>query len=626
MPKKKVSEIIADFLVSKGVTHVFTVTGGGAMHLNDALGHNENLHCIYNHHEQASAIAAEGYARVFGRIAAVCVTSGPGGTNAITGVLGGWLDSIPMFVISGQVKRETTVRAPGAPAGLRQLGDQEFDITESVKTMTKYAEMVWDPRKVFYHLEKAWYLANSGRKGPVWLDIPLDIQGAFLDLDEEFTHFDPASEGYESIENPQFDKGLANLILEKIRGSKRPLIFAGTAIDTANARREFLELAEALSLPVVTAWDAQDVLPSDSVLDAGRPGTVGNRGGNFAVQTCDLLLVLGSRLNIRIISYNYKDFARDAYKIIVDIDEKELEKPTVKPDLAINANVTQVISALHERVRGEMLGGKKVKDILGDKSEWLKTCHELNLEYPACLKSYYESDYPLSHYAFTERLFKDYLNEGDTVVCGNGAACVVTFQACFVKRGMRIFTNSGCAAMGYGFPAAIGAAAAHASGSGRTVCIDGDGSFQMNIQELQTVVHNNIDLKIIIINNEGYHSIRQTQSNLFKDRPLVGVSADNGVSFPDLSKLIPAYGIPFFKITRLSDMPRVLPGFFAEKGPAVLETVVDIRQNFEPKLSSKVLPDGSIVSPPLDDMYPFLPREEYDSIKERLKGSDNHII
>ena len=328
--KVKVSEFIADFLVENGIEHVFTVTGGGAMHLNDALGHKKELKCVYNHHEQACAIAAEGYTRLSGRLAAICVTSGPGGTNAITGVLGGWLDSIPMFVISGQVKRETTVRASKVP--LRQLGDQEYYIVESVRPMTKYAHMVTEPEEIRYHLEKALYLSTHGRGGPVWLDIPLDVQAAIVDT-EDLKGF--REKELPKPEVPTYHAGLTKQILDRISRAKRPAILAGTGIRLADAQKEFIRLIDKLQIPVLTAWNAHDILWDEHPLNCGRPGTVGTRGGNFVVQNCDLLLVLGCRMNIRMISYNYQDFAKDAYKIVVDIDENELQKPTVKVDLPV---------------------------------------------------------------------------------------------------------------------------------------------------------------------------------------------------------------------------------------------------------------------------------------------------
>jgi len=596
--KVKVSDYIANFLSENGITDVFTVTGGGAMHLNDALGHHPKLKCTYNHHEQACAIAAEGYTRYSGKLAVVCVTSGPGGTNALTGVLGGWLDSIPMFVLSGQVKRETTVSSTNLP--LRQLGDQEFNIINCVKNMTKYAKMITEPNEIAYHLEKALYIALNGRGGPVWLDIPLDVQGSVVET-EDLVHF--CKNEMVLHEAPKIKKRTIDEIIEKIKMSKRPLIIAGTGIRLGQAYEEFLRLIENLNIPVVTAWNAHDVLWNEHRLFCGKPSTVGTRGGNFVVENSDLIISLGCRLNIRQISYNYKNFALNAYKIIVDIDKAELQKPTLKPDMPIHADVKDVI---------EKLLKSKFENKNKEHKKWLEWCKAVDEKYPACLQRYYEKNKPMNPYAFIDTLFK-ILPENEPIICGNGSACVITFQAANVKKGQRLFTNSGCASMGYGFPAAIGVAV-NLDGK-RVVCIDGDGSFQMNLQELQTVVHNNLNLKIIILNNNGYHSIRQTQKNIFSPHPLIGVSKENGISFPECEKLAECYGLKYVKIDDILSAAEKIKTFLDFDGPAICEAVVDPTQNFEPKLSSKVMPDGKIMSPQLDDMFPFLSREEYESNK-----------
>ena len=610
--KIKVAKLIAEFLVHKGVMDMFTITGGGAMHLNDAFGHQQGLYCTYNHHEQACAIAAEGYARLTGNVAGVCVTSGPGGTNAITGVLGGWQDSIPMFILSGQVKKETTTWSTEVP--LRQLGDQEFQIIDSVKNMTKYAVMITEPKEILYHLEKAWFLCMNGRKGPVWLDIPLDVQGAMVETEDLIAFTEKEMQELQKKENPVFDISLTKEIISKIRQAKRPVIFAGTGIRLAEAYPEFLTCIEKLQIPVVTAWNAHDVLWDTHPLYCGRPGTVGTRGGNFVVQNSDLLLVLGSRLNIRLISYNYKSFAKDAYKIVVDIDEAELRKPTITPDMPIHANVKDVMKALVDTT-----------DEVGTHAEWLAWCRNINERYPAVLPEYEKKNAPLNPYVFIKKLTEN-LKEGDKVITGNGSACVMTFQAAVIKQQQRYFTNSGCAAMGYGFPAALGACVAmntqirreldqqDAIGE-RIICIDGDGSFQMNMQELQTVVYNHLNMKIIILNNNGYHSIRQTQTNLFTP-PLVGVCEGNGLSFPDMEKLAYAYGIPYVRVDALDNAEEQIRKGLQTAGPVIIEAVVDPEQNFAPKLSSRALPDGTMVSPELDDMYPFLPKEEYEDNKK----------
>lgn len=603
---QKLSDYIADFLVENGIEHVFGVTGGGAMHLNDSLGHKKGLKFIFNHNEQGSAIAAEGYTRLTGKLAAVNVTSGPGGTNALTGVLGGWLDSIPMFIVSGQVKRETTTWITDIP--LRQLGDQEYQIIESVRNMTKYAVMITDEKEIAYHLEKALFLATKGRGGPVWLDVPLDIQAAKIETDE-LKHFTGSEEEKEllkeEVPEPVSDE-TADEILDRIRKAERPLLYAGTGIRLGNALEEFRTLVDTLGIPVVTAWNAHDTLPDSSPYFVGRPGTVGTRGGNFAVENADLVLVLGSRLNIRLISYNYRDWAKKAYKIVVDIDKNELDKPTISPDMKVHADVKSLMQAL----LGRDTSGIGTNDA---HKKWLEFSRGLNEKYPATRKEYYETDTPLNPYVFVKELFEKAADD-DICITGNGSACVMGFQSAVIKEKTRLFTNSGCASMGYGLPAALGAAVALQKENHRILCMDGDGSLMMNLQELQTIRENNLNLKLFIINNNGYHSIRQTQNNLFHDG-LVGVCKGNGVSFPPFEKLADTFGFTFFRIDRLEGMDDLIEQVLSTEGPVMCDVVVSDEQIFSPKLSSKVLPDGKIVSPPIDDMFPFLDREEYESNK-----------
>ncbi len=589
--KMKVAEYMANFFVKNGVEHCFLITGGGAMHLDDAFTHKEGLKCVFNHHEQACAIAAEGYMRYSGKRPLVCVTSGPGGTNALTGVLGAWLDSIPMFVVSGQVKRITTVHATDAK--VRQIGDQEFNITDCVAPMTKYAKFIDDANEIAYHLEKALYLCKTGRGGPVWLDIPLDIQAAVIDTDE-LVHFKKDEE----TENVIYDKGNTARILEQIKKAKRPVILAGTGIRLAGARDEFIKLVDKLGIPVVTAWNAHDIIWDEHPLYAGRPGTIGTRGGNFVVQNCDLLISLGCRLNIRQISYNYNDFAKDAYKIIVDIDGEELKKHTIHPDLPIHADVKDVI---HSLLESTYEGGNE------EHKKWVAWCRKTDARYPAALPEYYSKQSPVNPYVFMRKLFEN-LDEDETVVTGNGSACVVSFQAGIIKKGTRLFTNSGCATMGYGVPSALGVSFAKCGR--RVICLDGDGSIQMNLQELQTIVYNNANIKIFVLNNDGYHSMRQTQSNLFKGA-LAGVNKENGVSFPDMEKIAYAYGIPYLRINHVDLIDETVRQAIESQGPTICEVILDKEQFFAPKLSSKVLPDGKIVSPAIDDLSPFLSREEY---------------
>lgn len=607
--KIKVAEYISDFLVQHAIYDCFMITGGGAMHLNDALGHQQGLKCTFCHHEQACAIAAEGYTRMTGKLAAVCVTSGPGGINAMTGVMGGWVDSIPMLVLSGQVKRETSVWSC-REIGLRQLGDQEFDIIHSVEGMTKYAVMLTNPNETAYHIEKALYIASHERGGPVWIDIPLDVQGTQIETDT-LMHFDP------SVENPWQIPGvsseLVKSILEKIKNAKAPLLLVGTGIRLGGAEKELIQLLDKLKIPVVTAWNANDVVAYDNIWFAGMPGTVGTRPGNFAIQNCDLLLSLGCRLNIRMIGYNRFDFAKNAYKIIVDIDPKELIKPTIRPDMMIHADVREFIDAV---LQEEYVSPEFHK-------AWATWCRELLERYPVVLESYYTmNDTKINPYVFVDKLFEK-LESNDRIICGNGSACVITFQAGKIKQGQRMFTNSGCAAMGYGLPAAVGVAVS--DNSRRTICIDGDGSIMMNLQELATLSYNCLNIKLFIINNNGYHSIRQTQTNLFQP-PFVGIDSECGLGFPDFQKIADAFKIKYVLLNSEKICSEIVEGVLNYEGACICEVFVDETQNFEPKSSSKVLPDGTIVSPSLDDMFPFLNRDEFEQItyrKEGIKGETN---
>lgn len=592
----KVAKYISQFLVDHGIIDCFMVTGGGAMHLDDAIGHQEGIHCTFNHHEQACAIAAEGYTRMTGKLAVVCVTSGPGGTNAITGVMGGWLDSIPMFVISGQVKRETTIWAV-PELNLRQLGDQEFNVVDSVRNMTKYAVMVTNPQEIAYHLEKALFLATNGRGGPVWLDIPLDIQGAMINTDT-MIHFDADQEVV--WRTPGVKPSAIDILLQKIKESKAPLVLAGTGINLGDADKKLLAFLEKYQIPVVTAWNANDTVAYDNPYYVGMPGTVGMRSGNFAIQNCDLLISLGCRLNIRMIGYTHYDFAKNAFKAIVDVDARELIKPTVQADLPIHADVGQFLDIML----------KQDYESIDEHKEWIKWCRDLLLRFPTARPEYHGEGL-INPYIFIDRLF-NHLEPSDRIICGNGAACVITFQAAKIKQGQRMFTNSGCAAMGYGFPAAVGVAVS--DNSRRTICIDGDGSVMMNIQELATVAHNRLDIKLFILNNNGYLSIRQTQRNLFQP-PFIGIDSETGVGFPNFEKLVDAFGLKYFRLDSEANADEILEQVLNCDGPCICEAVVDPNQNFEPKSSSKVLSDGRIVSPSLDDMAPFLDREEFNRIR-----------
>ncbi len=595
--KQRVADYIADFLADNGISDVFTVTGGGAMHLNDAFGHHPKLHCTYNHHEQACAIAAEGYARYSRKLAAVCVTSGPGGTNAITGVMGGWLDSIPMIIISGQVKFSTTIRSTRVP--LRQLGDQEFNIVDAVKCMTKYAIMIDRAEDIAFILEKALFLAKNGRPGPVWIDVPLNIQGAIIET-ESLIHYDSSVDARENP--PAFTEAKAKEILSKLSASHRPVIFAGEAVRSSGAYQDFLNLVEKLRIPVVTAWNAHDAIPDDNPYYCGRPGTQGTRGGNFVTQFSDFILVLGCRLNIRQISYNWENFAKDAYKVMIDIDPSELQKPTLNIDMPVFADLKDAISVMN-----------RIDFTPKDYSKWIAWGKSVNKKYPACLDNYREKETPINPYVFLNELFK-LLPEDSAIVTSNGSACVCSFQAAIIKKETRLFTNSGCAAMGYGLPAALGVCVSRKNKT--TICIEGDGSLQMNIQELQTLFQNKMNIKLFVLNNNGYHSIRQTQTNLFSNHCKVGIGQESGdLSFPELERIAYAYQIPFVQIASISSITEGVTKALATEGPVLIEAIIDPEQFFAPKLSAKRLPDGTMISPSLEDMSPFLPAEEIQELR-----------
>ena len=858
--KIKLANYISETLVANGITQNFSVTGGGAMHLNDAFGHQKGMHTLYQHHEQACAMAAESYARIYNRPALLCVTSGPGGTNAITGVLGAWLDSIPMLIISGQVRYDNTARWAEEQNGtrLRAMGDQEFDITKSIDCMTKYSEMLTDPYRVRYALEKCIFLSQTGRPGPCWLDIPVDIQGKFIETDE-LIGFDPvdyaaggdgwatssdatmrsdayplcrnafarspyeanavdhatvietaasapavsgsaaamtspaamAAEAYAAAHRipadadttkreatvPPVDPQQVQTILEKIRASRRPIFYTGNGIRIAGAETLFLEVAHRLGIPVVVGWNGPDIIPSDDPLYVGRPGGRGDRPGNLAVQNADLILSIGSRLNIRQVGYDFKSWARDAYVIVNDIDADELRKPSVHCDLAVHADARQLLKCLlrelhvlgHTPAHPLFQGGEGLlrddalrvchteearQDVLaenavaqpststpaeaaltstgspasaeapsaaltsatpaeasssdavtvnkettpaGARLSWLATCAFYRDNYPTILPEYLvPSDPTLSPedpasfanvYALIKEL-SDQAAPGQVTVVGNGSPCVAGGQAYRIKPGTRFISQDGVASMGYGLPAAIGAAVAVHASVEATPCGDadaslpretadanagdaqqdhdysalaadpsfhesaddrlaaelrdpywtgrdehypayekhdilvltGDGSIQMNLQELQTIISHQLPIKIFVINNGGYHSIRQTQTNLFRGEPLVGIGIDSGMggvqdlSFPDMEKIAHAYGFPFIRAHHNEELHDAVAETLATDGPAICEIMVTLTQQFLPKSAAKRLPDGSIISPPLEDLAPYLPDEEMDRI------------
>ena len=595
MATVKLTDYIMNRLADHGVRDVFMISGGGAMHLVDSVGKHPALRYVCPHHEQAAAIAAEGYARTSGRMAVVVVTSGPGGTNTLTGVIGQWLDSVPVLYLSGQVKQETTIESC-REIGLRQLGDQEINITDIVRPVTKYTVVVSDPGSIRRHLEKAVYAATHGRPGPVWLDVPLDVQAAMIDTD--------TLAGYEPDNPTSEDEAMLRSQVEEVvallRRSRRPIFLAGQGIRIARSQALFRALVEKLRIPVLTSFCGFDLIPSAHPLFAGRPGTVATRFGNFALQNADLLLSVGSRNNIRQVSYNWEVFARAAHKIVVDIDAAELKKPTIRPDLAIHADAGVFLAELERHVSSVQLP---------DWGEWLDWCQARKKLYPVVLPEYWQTPKPVNPYCFVEALTTA-LGEGATVVAGNGTACVALFQAGVVKENQRIFWNSGCASMGYDLPAAIGAC--FATGKQPVVCLAGDGSLQMNIQELQTVAFHQLPIKLFVLNNDGYVSIRQTQDTFFEGRH-VACDPKSGVGFPEIARVAEAYGLSAEVIDDHLTMTDTIKRILDMPGPVVCDVRLSPTQIFSPRVSSEKKADGRIVSKPLEDMYPFLPREEFRS-------------
>ncbi len=607
--KVRVADYIASRCVDAGAKHVFLVTGGGAMHLNDAFGRNRSLSPVCFHHEQAAAMAAESYCRLTNRLAVLNVTTGPGGINSLNGVFGAYVDSIGMLVVSGQVKRETYLR--NYPIHLRQLGDQEVDIVSMARPAVKYATVLQDPLLVREVMDKAIFLASHGRPGPVWVDVPVDVQGSLIDpdslspylVDKSELALDPDVSENTRIELLEVQSGELTIqvkeVVAKLLQSKRPVVFAGMGLRISGMHDDFLTLLDLLKIPTVTGWNAHDVLTNDSNYYAGRPGTVGDRAGNFTVQNADFLLILGSRLNIRQISYNWKSFAPKAWKAMVDVDQAELNKPTLTIDLKICANLQEFIPQLKRALK------TYVPPVAHEK--YLAWCRERVGRYPTVLQEYYEKQQPIHPYAWMKDLFSK-LDKDDVVVTGNGSACVISFQAAELKAGQRLYTNSGNASMGYDLPAAIGASIAQ--GSKKIICLAGDGSLMMNLQELQTVVGYKLPIKIIVLNNNGYHSIRQTQQAYFADN-MFGIGPEDGVTLPSFIKIAQAFNIPAAGVRSMCEWndPKV-QDLFANDGCALIEVHLDSDASFSPKLSSRKLSDGTMVSPSLEDMAPFLSREE----------------
>ena len=602
MSKIKLSDFIAKYLKERyNVTHFFMVSGGGAMHLNDSLG--RYIDYTANHHEQACAIAAEGYSRLKGNtLSVVNVTTGPGGLNTLNGVFGQWTDSVPVLYISGQVKIPTTMQHyPNL--NVRQLGDQEVDIISVVKPLTKFAKMVTDKNKIKYYIDKAIYEATTGRFGPVWLDIPIDIQASIVE-EEELVEFKPQDEKQEIVcQNDELEQALNKLAM-----AKKPLFVCGHGIRLSNQIKNFYKLVEKLNVPVVTTFNGFDIMEEDNPFYIGRIGTVGQRAGNFALQNADCVLFLGTRNNIRQASYNYENFAKNAFKIVVDIDKNELYKPTIDVDLRINADLKNFIPKMLEKLNDDNFK-------INYSAKWLEFVQNLKNKYCFDKTNEYRQNKnePLNPYYFIRQLTNE-LDENDIVIMANGSACVCTYQVANVKKGQRYILNSGNASMGYDLPCAIGAAVktleTKENKKRRIVCIAGDGSIMMNLQELETIKYNNLPIKLFVLNNSGYSSIRQTQRNFFKGH-MTGSGNDSGVSVPEFYNIAKGFNLNATKIDEAKNLNAQIKEVLEIDGFVLCEAMLQQEYSFSPKLSSKKLDDGTMVSPSLEDMFPFISREEY---------------
>jgi acetolactate synthase-1/2/3 large subunit len=573
----KVSDYVFDFLQSKGIDTIFSVSGGAAAHLLNSVK-EKNFKYICNYHEQACAMAAEGYARIANKPACVLVTNGPGSTNTLTGVVGAYQDSIPMIIISGQVPVDQSLGSL-KDITLRQLGVQECDIISMVKPITKYAIQITNPNNIVSCLEKAYQEATTGRKGPVWLDIPLDVQNAKIDPKEYFID------------------DIINIILK----SKRPIIVTGNGIHLSNSEKEFLEIKDKLQIPIVSTWTSKDLLNHNDPLFVGNFGLLGERAGNFAIQNADLLLILGSRMSIPNVGYQHQSFSPNSIKIMVDIDENELKKPTIKIDYPINRDLKFFLSVLKTRLKNQNIP---------DWTNWINKTQSWKKKYPVFQPEYKINDGKINSFYFMEVL-SDKLTDNNIVVTDMGTSYTCTMQSLQMNGKARLFTSSACCSMGFGLPGAIGAYFADPSKD--ILLIAGDGGIQMNIQELQTVIHNKIPLKIFLLNNNGYLAISLMQDNLFKSN-YIGSNPDSGISNPNFIKLADAYGFKTYIFNNNIELEKGIDEVLSTKGPVLCEIKMIENQLLIPRVQSSKDKNGKIISNSLENMFPYLNDEEMKEI------------
>ena len=592
----KLSDYVIRFVAELGVKHVFLVSGGGAMHLNDSLGRCRDIEFVCNHHEQASAIAAENYAKATNHLGVAMVTTGPGGTNAITGLAGAWFDSSPCLFLSGQVKRpDRMFNSDGTPLGVRQRGIQELDIVSVVKSLTKYAVTVTDPNSIRYHLEKAIHLARSGRPGPVWIDIPIDVQAAPID--------ETTLKGFQPKElEPVFDKSVLPSQVAKTIGqlneAERPLILVGNGVRLAHAENEFEIVTARLGIPIATTWVSSDLVTEDDPLFVGRPGTLAARGANFALQNCDFLLLLGARMDLPLTGWEPSQLARAAHRVMVDVDAPEIRKLGKLIDTPIHADARAFLCELLRQSSAV---------VPKDRQAWVKRCQDWKVRYPV-IQPDHRKPGSVSIFHLAEVL-ASVVDKQDRIVSGSSGSGIETFIFSYpAKKGQRVFHTAGLGSMGFGIPGSIGVC--FASGKQRTICVDGDGGFQFNIQELSTIAHHQLPIKFFVLNNDGYASIRASQTNFF-GKPNIGCDHRTGTHLPALSKVAQGYGIASAEISDQSDLAGQIRRVLETPGPVVCDLKVIPDEPRCPRVTSVQRPDGSFVSKPLEDLWPFLDRDEF---------------
>jgi acetolactate synthase-1/2/3 large subunit len=587
----KLSDYVIDFIARAGVRHVFCVPGGGAMHLNDSLWHHRDLVSVSNLHEQASAMAAETYAKVTGNLGCALFTTGPGGTNAVTGLAGAWLDSTPCLFVSGQAKRSDLK----GTSGVRQMGVQEVDIVAVVRPLTKYAVTVMEPASIRYHLEEAVFVARTRRPGPVWIDIPLDVQAATIDPAQlaPFEQPEPRHGSDTGMLEEAIDRVIAYL-----RAAERPILLIGNGVRLARAESELHELVAALGIPTLATWLAVDLFAYDDPNYIGKPGTVASRGANFALQNCDFLLAIGARLDFTITGYAPERLARAAPKVMVDIDPAELAKLVPYIDLPICADAGVFLRALLARRRSLRLIGP---------SAWVERCRNWKTQYPVVIPAHRVANRVVSGYYFAEVLSSE-MDEGELIVSGSSGAGIEIFQHVLtLKPRQRLLHTTALGAMGYALPAAIGACLA--GDHHRTICVDGDGGIQMNVQELETVRRLNLPIKLFVLSNGGYSSIRTSQERWFGR--LSGADDSSGLTLPDIVKVAQAYGLPTARIADQNNLSAQVRAVLATSGPIVCEVVCQPDEARVPSVSSGQRADGSLYSKPIEDLWPFLARDEF---------------